>query len=72
MLAETSLPCRASLIDLRDHLRHASPVVFPRNLDMPDLDRNVRLPPDAQSFVDGIEHGVALIAHMGCVNSAEL
>ena len=58
-------------IDFRDHFRHASPVGFARDLEVPDFDRNVALAPDAQGFIDGGQDAVALVAHVRGVDAAE-
>ena len=58
-------------VDFRHHFRHASPVGFSRNLEVPDFDRNVALAPDAQSFVDRGQNGIALVAHVRGVDAAE-
>ena len=59
-------------VDLGDNFGHASPVVFAGGLKVPDLDGNVGFAADAQGFVDGFEHGVAFVAHVGGVDAAEL
>ena len=38
---------------------------------MPDFDREVALAPDAQSFVDRGQDGIAFIAHVGGIDAAE-
>ena len=59
-------------VDLGNDFGHASPVVFARDFDVPDLDGNVRFAADAQGFVDGFENRVALVAHVRRVDAAEL
>ena len=59
-------------VDFGDDFRHASPVVFAGDLDVPDLDGDVGFAADAQGFVDGLENGVALVAHVRGVDAAEL
>ena len=71
MSAVTSMPCGPSGVDFRHHFRHASPVGFAGNFDVPDFDRHVAFAPDAQGFVDRGQDGIALIAHMGGVDAAE-
>ena len=36
------------------------------------FDRNVGFAADTQSLVDGLEHGIAFVAHVGRINTAEL
>ena len=66
------MPCARACIDFGDHLRHASPIIFAGNLDVPDFDWNMRLSSDAQRFVDRGMSTFALVPHMGGVDSAEL
>ncbi len=62
---------RAGGVDFCHDFRHASPVGFSRDFDVPDFDRNVALAPDAQSLVDRGQNGITLIAHVGGVDAAE-
>ena len=57
--------------DFRDDFGHASPIIFAGDFDVPDLNGNVGLAADAQGFVNGFEHGVAFVAHVGGINAAE-
>jgi hypothetical protein len=59
-------------VDLGDDFRHASPVVFAGDFDVPDFDGDVGFAADAQGFIDGGEHGVAFVAHVGGIDAAEL
>ena len=62
----------ARAIDLGDDIGHMSPVVLAGDFYVPDLDRNMSFPPDTQSFINGREHGIAFVAHVGRINAAEL
>ena len=59
-------------VDFGDDFGHASPVGFAGDFDVPDFHRDVAFAADAQGFVDGFENGVALVAHVGGVDAAEL
>ena len=63
---------RARCIDLRHHLRHSAPVVLARGLQVPDLDRRTGLAANPHSLLERCHDAVALAAHMGSVDSAEL
>ena len=65
-------PLGSRAIDLCHHFRHASPIFFAGDLDVPDFDRNVRLASDPECLINGREHGIALVAHVGRINAAEL
>ena len=61
----------ARLIDVRHNLRHAPPILTARRFQVPDFDRNVRFTADADSFVDGGYHCIALAAHVRGVDAAQ-
>ncbi len=54
----------------RDDLRHAAPILFACDLQMPNFDRDMRLASDAQRFVNGGQNGVALVAHVRGIDAA--
>ena len=58
-------------VDLGNDFWHASPIVFAGDFDMPDLNGDVGIAADAQGLVDGLEHGIALVAHVSGVDAAE-
>src|SRR5206468_6117176 len=58
-----------SLIDFREHLPHASPVLLARDLDMPDFDGNVGFVADSKRLINRRENAVALAAHMSRVDT---
>ena len=62
----------AGLVDMRDDLRHAPPVLTARGLEMPDFDRDVSFAADADGFVERGNDGIAFAAHMRGVDAAEL
>ena len=62
----------AGLVDMRDDLRHAPPILTARRLQMPDFDRDMSFTANADRFVDGGNDGIAFAAHMRGVDAAEL
>ena len=57
-------------VDFGDDFGHASPVSLSGDFEVPDFHGDVGFAADAQSFVDGFEDGVALIAHVGGIDAA--
>ena len=61
----------AGLLNLRDDLRHLSPLRFARGLEVPDFDRDVRFAANANGFVNGGGDGRAFTAHVRGIDAAE-
>ena len=66
---EAACPCT---LDLRDHLRHASPVCFSGGLQMPDLNGDVCFATDPERLIERIHDRVLFRAHMGRIEAAVL
>jgi hypothetical protein len=56
-------------VDLGYDFRHVSPVIFARDLEVPDFHGDVTLAADAEGLVDGVENRIALVAHVGGVDA---
>ncbi len=72
VLAPISTPGSPSLIDMRDDLRHAPPILTAGRFEMPDFDGDMSFAADADGFVERGNDGVAFAAHVSGVDAAEL
>ena len=62
----------AGALNLRQHFRHAAPILFVRRLQVPDLDGNLRPTRDLEDFLERFVEGVGFAALMGGVDAAVL